>query len=165
MKISAIAAVGKNREIGLNNKLIWHISDDLKNFKNLTMDHHLVMGRKTFESIGKTLKGRKVIVLTSDPYLNVKDNYVAHSVDEAIFIAENHGETELMVCGGEKVYRDFLSHCDTLYLSNVEYEGKADTFFPEYDSKDWTTTREEFHPEKGDTPSWTYQILKRVKKD
>ena len=164
MNISAIAAVGKNREIGLNNKLIWKISEDLKNFKKITMGHHLIMGRKTFDSIGKSLEGRKIIVLTSDPYLDVKDNYVAHSVDEAIFIAENKNETELMICGGEKVYRDFLPLCQTLYLSKVDFEGEADTFFPELNEQEWTKTREDYHPEVETTPAWTFQVLKRVTK-
>lgn len=162
MKISAIAAIGKNNEIGLNNKLIWKISEDLKNFKKITMGHFLVMGRKTYESIGKNLEGRKLIILTSDPYYKAGEHITAQGIDEAIFYARKHGEDELMICGGEKVYRDFYSRCDQMYISRVDFEGEADTFFPQINMDDWKIDREEFFPSKDDdTPSWTFQVLTR----
>lgn len=162
MNISIIAAVGENREIGLNNDLLWKISEDLQNFKKITMGHHLVMGRKTFQSIGKELVGRKLIILTSDPYLSVGDHHIAHSLEEAIYLAEKNGEDELMVCGGAKVYKDFLPKADTMYLSQISWSGEADTFFPVYEDSEWSIQREDFHPAKdGKTPEWSFQILKR----
>ena len=161
MKISIISAVGNNREIGLNNDLLWKISEDLQNFKKITMGHHLVMGRKTYQSLGKELKGRKLIILSSDPYLEVGDHYIAHSVEEAIYLAEKNGEDELMVCGGAKVYKDFLPKSDTMYLSRIEWSGEADTFFPVYVEDEWNLQREDFYPAAGDTPGWSFQVLKR----
>ena len=120
MKISAIAAIGKNNEIGLNNKLIWKISEDLKNFKKITMGHFLVMGRKTYESIGKNLEGRKLIILTSDPYYKAGEHITAQGVDEAIFYAKKHGEDELMICGERKYIVTFIvavTRCISVMLS------------------------------------------------
>ena len=162
MNISIIAALGKNKEIGLNNDLLWSITEDLQNFKKITMGHYLVMGRKTFQSIGKELKGRKLIILTSDPYLSVGDHLIAHSIQEAIYLAEKNGEDELMVCGGAKVYKDFLDKADTMYLSQIDWEGDADTFFPEFDESKWTLKKEDFYPAKNeDTPSWRFQHLQK----
>jgi len=163
MMISLIVAVGKNREIGLNNDLIWKISEDLQNFKKITMGHHLVLGRRTYESIGKSLTGRKLIVLTSDPYFQASGCKVATSIDEAIFYAKQAGEDELMVCGGAKVYKDFLSRAGKMYISRVDYEGEADTFFPEFDRDEWRLDKDVFYPEKTEskTPSWTFEILLR----
>jgi len=163
MNISIIAAIGKNREIGLNNDLLWSISEDLQNFKKITMGHYLVMGRKTFQSLGKELKGRKIIILTSDPYLTAGDHFIAHSIQEAIYLAEKNGEDELMICGGAKVYKDFLDAADTMYLSKVDWEGEADTFFPEFDENKWNLKKEDFYPAKNETtPSWSFQLLKKV---
>lgn len=163
MNISIIAAIGKNREIGLNNDLLWSITEDLQNFKKITMGHYLVMGRKTFQSLGKELKGRKIIILTSDPYLSVGNHFIAHSVQEAIYLAEKNGEDELMICGGAKVYKDFLEHADTMYLSCVDWEGDADTFFPEYDKSSWSLKKEDFYPSKNSkTPAWSFQLFKKI---
>ena len=161
MNISIIAAIGNNREIGLNNDLIWKISEDLQNFKKITMGHYLVLGRRTYESIGKNLLGRNLIILTSDPYYQAKDCKVATSIDEAVFFAKQAGETELMICGGAKVYKDFLSRANKIYLSRVDFEGEADTYFPEFDEDKWRVEKEVFHPEKTEksTPSWNFQIL------
>ena len=163
MNISIIAAIGNKREIGLNNDLIWKISEDLQNFKKITMGHFIVLGRRTYESIGKNLVGRNLIILTSDPYYQAKDCKVATSIDEAIFFAKQAGETELMVCGGAKVYKDFLSRAGKMYLSRVDYEGEADTYFPEFEENKWRVEKEVFHPEKTETetPSWNFQILLR----
>ena len=163
MIISIIAAIGKNREIGLNNDLIWKISEDLQNFKKITMGKHLVLGRRTYQSIGKSLVGRKIIVLTSDPYFQAPGCKVATSIDEAIFYAKQAGEQELMICGGAKVYKDFLPKAQRMYLSRVEYEGEADTFFPEFDRDEWLLDKDVFHPEKPEskTPAWTFEVLLR----
>ena len=162
MKISIVSAVGKNQEIGYNNDLIWKISEDLKNFKKITMGHFLVMGRKTYQSLGTELKGRKLIILTSDPYLSVGEHYIAHSVEEAIYLAQKNGEDELMICGGAKVYKDFLPKADTMYLSQIDCTSNADTFFPTYDEKNWTIQREDFFPAGDSNPGWRFQVLKRV---
>ena len=163
MKISIIAALGKNNEIGLNNDLLWSISEDLQNFKKITMGHYLVMGRKTYQSIGKELKGRKLIILSSDPYLSVGAHLIAHSVEEAIYLAEKNGEEELMICGGAKVYKDFLPKANQMYLSRIDWEGDADTYFPDFDDSLWSLKKEDFYPQKSDSaPSWSFQFLQKV---
>lgn len=164
MKISAIAAIGKNREIGFENKLLWKIPNDLKNFKELTMGHTLIMGRKTYESIGRGLNGRSFIILTSDPYYSVSGHQAAHGVDEAIYLAKQKNTKELFICGGAKVYKDFLPLVETLYLSKVNFEGGADTYFPEFEHYDWKLIEEKFYPSEGvNTPSWSFNVFsKRV---
>ena len=124
--------------------------------------HYLVMGRKTFQSIGGELKGRKLIILTSDPYLSVGDHLIAHSVEEAIHLADKNGEDELMICGGAKVYKDFMGKADTMYLSRVDWTGDADTFFPKYDESNWVLKKEDFYPAKNESiPSWIFQLFKK----
>jgi dihydrofolate reductase len=139
--ISLIAAIGKNRELGLNNKLLWHLPEDFKIFKKETMGHTLLMGRKTFESIGKPLPGRTTIVLTRDRAFSHQGVSVAHSPEEALSLVKQ--DEELFVCGGAEIYKLFLSRADRLYLSYVDFSGEADAFFPEFEKSQWRVEREE----------------------
>jgi len=161
MNLSIIAAIGKKLEIGFQNDLPWRISKDLQNFKNLTMGHFLLMGRKTYHSIGKALPGRKLIILTSDPYYEAGEHFVAHSLDEAICIAERKKETELMVCGGAKVYKDCLPLANKLYLSKIDYTGDADVYFPEFDESEWKLLKEESHEKCKEDPAWVFQVFEK----
>ena len=161
MKISIIVAIGKNREIGKEGQIPWHVKEDLQNFKKLTMNHHVVMGRKTFESIGKPLPGRKSIVLSTKT-INIPGEYlIASSLEEAIEIARSSGENELFIAGGSSVYEKSLIFADSLYLSEIDYQGDADTYFPDYSSYDWKKIEETFHPATNVSPSWRYSILKK----
>jgi dihydrofolate reductase len=125
--------VGKNRELGKDNKLLWHISDDLKHFKELTIGHPIIMGRKTFESIGKPLPGRVNIVITRDKNWTHKEVEVVHSLEEALELAGNTNKEKNFIVGGSQIYEQALSHVDKLYLTLINDEKEADSFFPEYE--------------------------------
>lgn len=137
MTISMIAAVGKNRELGKGNELIWRISEDLKFFKATTMGHPIIMGRKTFESLPKALPGRKNIVITFNKAYTAEGAVVVHSVEEAVSAADTD---EAFIIGGESIYKAFLPVCDKMYLTLIDGEdADADAFFPEYENMQWKT--------------------------
>ncbi len=135
MKFSLIAALSRNRVIGLENRLPWYLSADLKRFKSLTWGKPILMGRKTHESIGRPLPGRHNIVITSNPGFHVKGCSIARTVDEAIALAA--GEDELMVIGGESLYKRFLADADRLYLTLIEQEFEGDAYFPDFSISEW----------------------------
>lgn len=138
MIISVIVAIGKHRQIGLNNELLWQLSDDLKRFKNITKGHHIVMGRKTFESIGRPLPNRTNVIVTRDQNFKAPEGCVVlHSIDEVIEFAKSNGESELFFCGGAAIYLEGLERCDKLYLTEVDFDGDADTYFPDYNQYQW----------------------------
>jgi dihydrofolate reductase len=123
--LSIIAVIGKNRELGKDNELLWHIEGDLPRFKKLTTGHPVIMGRKTFESIGKPLVGRTNIVISSHSEIS--------SFEKALEKARiSEGAGEVFVIGGGSVYAQAINIADRLYLTVVDAEGEADTFFPEY---------------------------------
>lgn len=134
-RISIIAAIGKNRELGYKNQLLWHIPEDLKRFRKLTEGHVVVMGRKTYESIGKPLPNRtNIIISRSLENMGSKDVVVVSSLEEALSRAkalEKRGE--VFIIGGGQVYSQALRYADWLYLTKVNKEAKADTYFPEYE--------------------------------
>ncbi|MBM4148041.1 MAG: dihydrofolate reductase [Lentisphaerae bacterium] len=138
--ISIICAMGRNRGIGVGNRLPWRLPEDLKRFKRLTMGHTLVMGRKTFESIGRPLPGRRNIVISRNPGFRAAGCDMAASLQEALSAA---GPGEVFVIGGAEVYRSALPLAQRLYLTLVEDEPAADTFFPEYEGFDRVVSREE----------------------
>ena len=137
MIVSLIVAMDRRRGIGKDNRLPWRLSADLKRFRELTMGHHLIVGRKTFESIGKPLPGRQMIIVTRQAGLQVESCFVAQSVDEALRLARERGESEVFVIGGAEIYAQTLALADRLYLTLVEAEVEADTFFPEFDEAEW----------------------------
>jgi dihydrofolate reductase len=157
--ISLVVAMGLNREIGINNQIPWKLSEDLKNFKKTTMGHHILMGRKTFESIGKPLPGRTNIILTRNLNYQVPDCITVTSLDEAIKLAKNKGETELMVIGGAEIYKEALARANRIYLSKIEFKGKADAYFPEFNEKDWKVMSEVKH--STDSIPWTFKVIER----
>lgn len=135
MSVSMIAAVGKNLELGKNNNLIWHFKEDMKFFKDTTMGHTVVMGRKTFESLPKALPGRKNIVISSNAEYHANGATVVTSVEEALQIADNE---EVFVIGGGKIYAEFLPYADKLYLTEIDAEcADADTYFPHFNKSDY----------------------------
>ncbi|MGN0516582.1 dihydrofolate reductase [Eubacterium sp.] len=135
MSVSMIAAVGRNLELGKNNDLIWHFKEDMKFFKDTTMGHTVVMGRKTFESLPKALMGRKNIVISSNAEYQAQGATVVTSVDEALRIADNE---EIFVIGGGKIYSEFLPYADNLYLTEIYAEcPDADTYFPQFNKADY----------------------------
>ena len=162
MIISIIVAMDKKRGIGIGNKLPWRLSADLKKFRELTMGHHIVVGRKTFESIGKPLPGRRMIVVTRDVNYKADGCDVVHSVEEAIELARGRGESEVFICGGAEIYAQTIGVADRIYLTLVDGEVAADTFFPEFDRREWSE-RESFYQsanEKNQYP-FTFRLLVR----
>ncbi len=143
MIVSLIVAMDKERGIGRRGRLPWRLGYDLKRFKRLTMGHHLIMGRTTFESIGRPLPGRSIIVLTRRPDFRAQGVEVAGSVDQALGMAERAGDEEAFIGGGEEIYRQTMGVAGRLYLTLLEQEFEGDTFFPEFEWGEWRVVFEE----------------------
>lgn len=155
--------IGNSRQIGYQNKLLWHSSEDLKNFKKTTMNHCIVMGRKTFESIGRALPGRPNIVLSRSKDFSPEGVTVVGDLDAAFQVAKNKNETEVMIIGGGAIYEQALPLCDRLYLSKIDYDGQADTFFPDYNQFKWTLIEEKDFLDSNGLKLFSFQILDRVR--
>ncbi|HLC59961.1 MAG TPA: type 3 dihydrofolate reductase [Candidatus Nanoarchaeia archaeon] len=147
MIISLIAAIGKNNVIGINNKLPWKLSADLKRFKTITSGKPVIMGRKTFESIGKPLPNRKNIIITRDKNYKVDGCIVVHSPEEALNVAKGNEET--MIIGGEQIFNMFLPQANRLYLTVIEKDFVGDAYFPEYRKDEWKEVLREWHKDDG----------------
>jgi dihydrofolate reductase len=158
--ISLLAAMDERRGIGFKGHLPWRLSSDLRRFRELTMGHHIVLGRKTYESIGKPLPGRKMIIVTRNPRFDVKDCLVAHSVNEAIELANAAGESEVFICGGAEIYAQALPKAHTFYLTVVHTVVEADAFFPEWEERGWIERESSYHEadEKNQYPT-TFRVL------
>ena len=134
-KITIIAAVSKNNVLGKNNKLIWHIPDDLKRFKKLTLGHSVIMGRKTFESIAKPLPQRKNIILTRNQNYKAKGTLIAHNVKEALNFCEN--DNQPFIIGGGEIYKLFMNISNKIELTRIHKSYNGDAFFPEILEEKW----------------------------
>ncbi len=162
MRISFIVAKSENNVIGVRNKLPWHLKDDLQNFKKLTMGHHILMGRKTFESIGKPLPGRMSFVISSEQRPNSDQVFWFNSIFRAIKQAERNGETELFIIGGEKIFKYALSLVDRIYLTEVKGDVEGDTYFPQLSLKNWKKISEQHFSKNADNDyDFTFQVLDR----
>lgn len=137
-RLSLIVAMARNRTIGVNNTLPWRCSEDLKHFKALTMGHHMIMGRKTFDSIGRPLPGRVTVVVTRNTDLQIDGCQIAHSLNEAI--AACAGDNEIFIVGGAELYRQAIALVDTLYITEVQQDVEGDAHFPEFDKDAWRET-------------------------
>jgi dihydrofolate reductase len=167
MKISLIVAVSRNGVIGIDNQLPWHLPEDLKYFKSVTMGKPIIMGRKTFDSIGRPLPGRTNIVITRDTSWQADGVEVAQSLVQAMTLGKlacaSGDVDEAMVIGGEQIYRMTLPVADRLYLTEVQAEVEGDAFFPAFDASDWHQVSEQL-PEVTDTHPYRFVVLERVKK-
>ena len=166
MKLALIAAVADNNAIGINNKMPWYLPGDLRYFKAVTMGKPIIMGRKTFDSLRKPLPGRTNIVITRDHSWQHDGVKVVHSLDEAISLAEDvaliNGNEEVMVIGGEQIYRQAMACADRLYLTRVYQSFDGDAFFPEVDTQQWReTSREDIQSEEEGSLNYSYLILDR----
>lgn len=162
MRLSIIAAMARNRVIGRDNRLPWRLPADWRRFKRLTMGHHLIMGRKTFESIGRPLPGRISIVLTGRNSYAPAGVQVAASLEDALRLAQ--GDNEVFVGGGAGVYRQTLSLADRMYLTLLPDNFEGDTYFPRYDESHWEVRRTEVHePEETDPNRYTFLTLDRFR--
>ncbi|MCL4209562.1 MAG: dihydrofolate reductase [Phycisphaeraceae bacterium] len=144
MLLSLIAAISKNGVIGRDGGLPWRLPDDLRRFKHLTMGHHVVMGRRTFDEIKRPLPGRTNIVITRDRSWAHEGVQVAHSLDEAI-AGISPDETEAFIIGGGEIYALALPRADRLYLTRVEATIEGDTYFPAFDASTWRLVSAEHH--------------------
>jgi dihydrofolate reductase len=163
MIVSAIVAVAKNGVIGLHNEIPWYLPADLAYFKKRTTGHHILMGRNSFRSIGRPLPNRTNVVITRDPYFTANGVLVAHSVEEALGMAFDNGETEVFIIGGGEIYRQSLELCDRLYLTEVEFEPEGDVFFPDIDPAEWREVwREEHSADAKNEWAYTFRLLERV---
>jgi len=149
-KLSIIVAMAKNRTIGVNNTLPWRCPEDLKHFKVLTMGHHMIMGRKTFDSIGKALPGRTTVVVTRDKDLKIEGCLIAHSLQDAIKLCA--GDTETFIVGGADIYGQSLPLADTLYITEIQQDVEGDAHFPEFDRKLWQETARDVRTQETPQP-------------
>lgn len=138
MSVSIIASVGRNFELGKNNDLIWHFKQDMKFFKETTLGHTVIMGRRTFESLPKVLPNRLNVVITSDSSYSAENIVVVSSVEQALKYCDNE---EAFVIGGGMIYKEFLPFADRLYLTEIEDSREnADTYFPSFDKNEYKRT-------------------------
>ena len=156
MILSIIVAVADNNIIGKDNRLIWHIPADLKYFKSLTMGAPIIMGRKTYQSIGKPLPGRKSIIITRDNNYSTEGCVVVHSLESAIAAAKEHNEA--FIIGGEQIYRQAMGFADKIYLTRVYESFEGDSFFPEIDTSIWQLTEQKDN-EIDDNNKFKYSFL------
>lgn len=162
-QIYAIVAVGDNFEIGYKGDLIWHIKEDLKRFKSLTMGHPIIMGRKTRESLPKALPGRTNIVITRNPDYAASDSLIAHSLSEAIEIAKNsEGADKIFIIGGGQIYEEAFPILDALEITHIyDTPKETDTYFPEIKDDDWTLTDKSAIFETPDGLKYDFQSFTR----
>ncbi|MDS4030587.1 MAG: type 3 dihydrofolate reductase [Candidatus Contendobacter sp.] len=154
-RLALIAALARNRVIGRDNRLPWRLPADLRFFKRTTTGKPLLMGRRTWESIGRPLPGRRMIVLSRDLDYQAPGCMVARSLDEAVELAD--AAPEIMVIGGAALYRQTLPLADRLYLTRVEADVPGDVWFPEWNEEDWRLAWEELHPADRDH-AWPYRF-------
>jgi dihydrofolate reductase len=162
MLVSLIVAMDEKDGIGFRGGLPWRLSTDLRRFKQLTMGHHILMGRKTYESIGKPLPGRIMVVITRNPYFTAHGCLRAASLEEGLDIALRQGEQEAFVIGGGEIFTEAVGKADRIYLTRVHVETEADTYFPDFQIDEWSMVESSFHPadEVNQYPS-TYMLLVR----
>lgn len=164
MIISLVVAAATNNAIGKDGKMPWHLPNDLKHFKNVTWGLPIVMGRKTFESLGKALPGRKNIVISRQKGLEAEGAVIVQKIDDALFVASQADINEVMVIGGGEIYKALFDKAKRIYLTRVEAEPEADTFFPAIDPKEWHLMSQKDHEadEKNDY-NYSFQVWERIK--
>ena len=162
-KISLIVAIAQNRVIGKNNQMPWHFPADLKHFKKVTYGSPIIMGRKTFESIGKPLPGRKSIIISrqKDYSLNFDSVEIVHSFSDAAKAAKDYEEA--FVIGGSDIYKLALPFAEKIYMTKLDLEVAGDTYFPELDSQKWTLVDEEHHQADEKNPhDYSFLVFERI---
>jgi dihydrofolate reductase len=163
MKVSLIVAAAENGVIGRNNKLPWRLSADLRRFKELTMGHAIIMGRKTFESIGRPLRGRRMIVITRQPNYQPHGAEAVRSLQDALAAAAESGDDEAFVIGGAEIFRSAVGRAGHLHLTRVHAAVDGDAFFAMPESTNWRLTSSESHPAdaKNEYP-YTFEVYERT---
>lgn len=162
MLISAIVAVGQGNVIGKDNQIPWYLPADLAYFKRTTIHHPVIMGRKTFESIGRPLPKRSNIVITRDPFFTATGALVAHTLEEALTLAYDEGAAEAFIIGGGQIYRDSAALWDRIYITEVEVAVEGSVFFPDIDPALWREISSESHLADEKNPyNYRFRVLER----
>ena len=162
MKLSLIVAVAENGVIGNNNQLIWHLPHDLRQFKRLTTGHCIIMGRKTFDSIGKPLPNRTSIIISRNIDFQIEGCITVSSLENAIIEAQKIESEEAFIIGGAEIYRLALPIVDKIYLTEVHHQYEGDTFFPEIDKTIWQEThREDFEKDEKHQVKYSFVELQK----
>ena len=162
MIVTIIAAVAENGVIGNDNRLLWKLRDDMKNFKRLTTGHFVLMGRKTFESIGKPLKDRTNIVITRNPDFNFPSIIGVGSVEKALQFASGHRQEEIFIIGGAQIYQEMLPHTHKIYFTRVKASPLGDVYFPQINWNEWKVLSKECFV-KNDQNEFDFDILEMEK--
>lgn len=163
MKISLIAAMAKNRVIGKNNQMPWHLPADLKHFKVITTNKPIIMGRKTFESLGRPLPNRRNIVVTRQKDFMVQGAEVVCSIDAALALVGD--AVEVMIIGGAEIYRQAISLANTMYLTMIDLDCEGDAYFPEWNLTQWQTIESEsFMPDDKNPYAYRFVTFRRKAK-
>lgn len=159
--IAAVVAVAENNVIGKDNQLVWHLPADLRHFKQLTMGHPIIMGRKTYASIGKPLPGRTSIIITRQADYKAEGCIVVNSVKAAVAKAKELDE-QACIIGGAEIYRQSMPYLDTIYITKIHHTFEGDTFFPKLEEADWQKVSEEHHePDEKNKYSFSFIELRR----
>ncbi len=161
MNLSIIVALSENNLIGINNDLPWHLSADLKRVKAITMGHHLIMGRKTFDSIGKPLSGRPIIIITRNKDYKAKGCTVVPSLAEGIKAAKD--DNEAFIFGGGEIFREALPLVNKIYMTRIHQRFEGDTYFPELNMEEWKqVSHNEFPADEKNNYPFSYINLERI---
>lgn len=160
--LSLIVAIDENNVMGLNNHLPWHLPADMKYFKNQTWGMPVVMGRKTFESLGKPLPGRTNIVITRTTTWAFEKVQVAHKLDEAVRLALGTGAREVFVIGGGEIFKTALPQANRMYITRIHHRFEGDVFFPEFSTVEWQLVKSHTHePDEKNAYAYTFEIWER----
>ena len=164
MIISAIVATAHEGVIGKDNEIPWYLPADFAYFKKTTLNHHIIMGRNCYESIGRPLPKRTNIVVTRNPFYVVSGCVVVHSVEEGLRLAESNGEEEVFIIGGGEIYQQTMHLLDRLYLTEVDLDTEGSVFFPKINPAEWDLVSEEKH-QKDEKNEWnyTFKVFERKK--
>ena len=163
MSIKLICAVSKNNVIGNNNKLPWNISEDLKRFRELTSENIIVMGRKTYDSIGRPLPKRENLVLSKNKKLKIENAKVFNTPQEILdFYHKREEEKDLFIIGGNYIYELFIEYCDYLLITFVDKEFKGDAYFPKIDWTEWELTNEEKKSDDQESLTYYFRDYKKI---
>lgn len=158
-----IAAMGKNRVIGKDNDMPWHLPADLQHFKKTTLGSPIIMGRKTYDSIGRPLPGRLNIILSRNTKLEIEGCSVVNSLDKALDLARQTDATEIFITGGAHLYDTFLEEADRLYITLIDEEFEGDTYFPDYTQLNWKEVAKEDHTADDKNPhAYSFVTLDRL---
>ena len=164
MIISLVVAAASNNAIGLAGKIPWHLPNDLKHFKNVTWGLPIVMGRKTFESIGKALPGRKNIVISRQPGWKADGVIGVKNIEDALFVVKEADAKEVMVIGGGEIYKTVFDKAGRIYMTRVEAEPEADTFFPVLNPKEWLLISQKNHEaDEKNAYNYSFQVWERIR--